>query len=198
MKKAILPAIYLTLSMTFVTGIIYPLFITAVSQLIFPGRADGSLVKVDGSVVGSKLIGQHFTGDRYFWSRPSSTDYNALPSGASNYGPTSDSLKTLVEQRRADFIQLNGLPSNAIVPAEMLYASGSGLDPDISPEGAELQIERVARARRFGPRGREALAKLVRRSVRGPQFGLLGEPRVNVLLLNIALDTLHVTGRKTS
>ncbi len=193
MKKTILPAIYLTLLMTVLTGLLYPLVMTGIAQLIFPGQANGSMIKCEGQVVGSKLIGQNFTSVRYFWSRPSAIGYNPMPSGATNYGPTSDTLKHLVEKRKADFIRFNDLPANTQVPGDMLYASGSGLDPDISPEAAELQIDRVARARGFNSSETKVLRELVESHIETPQLGFLGEPRVNVLLLNIALDSLYVS-----
>ncbi len=178
--------------MTVVTGVLYPLFMTLVANIVFPNQATGSLIKIDGRVVGSKLIGQKFSSDKYFWPRPSATGYNPLPSGGSNYGPTSDTLKHLVEIRKADFIRLNDLPANTQVPSDMLYASGSGLDPDISPEAAELQIDRVARARGFHAGETKVLRELVKARIETPQLGFLGEPRVNVLLLNIALDSMDV------
>jgi K+-transporting ATPase ATPase C chain len=179
------------LVMTVFTGLIYPLVMTAIAQIVFPKQANGSMIGINGKLVGSKLIGQNFTSDKYFWPRPSAIGYNPLPSGGSNYGPTSDTLKKLVEMRRREFIRLNGLPANANVPPDMLYASGSGLDPDISPESAELQIDRVARARDFDSLQTAALRKLVKSHIEKPQLGFLGDPRVNVLELNIALDSLR-------
>ncbi len=179
------------LVMTIFTGIIYPLAMTGIAQIIFPNQANGSMIKINGKLVGSRLIGQNFTSDRYFWPRPSAIGYNPLPSGGSNYGPTSDTLKDLVEMRRKEFIRLNGLPSNTRVPPDMLYASGSGLDPDISPEAAELQIGRVARARGFDLAQTARLRKLVQSHIQEPQLGFLGNTRVNVLELNIALDSLR-------
>jgi potassium-transporting ATPase KdpC subunit len=195
MKKHLFDSIKMLAVMTIFTGVFYPLFMTLVANIVFPNQATGSLVKIDGRVVGSKLIGQDFFSDKYFWPRPSAVGYNPLPSGGSNYGPTSDTLKKLVEMRRADFIRLNNLPANTRVPAEMLYASASGLDPDISPEAAELQIDRVARARNLDNSEKEELIKIVKSAIEGPQFGILGEPRVNVLLLNMALDTMNVNRR---
>lgn len=190
MKKMILPAIYLTLFMTVFTGFLYPVVMTGIAQIVFPKQANGSLIEIGGKVVGSKLIGQDFTSDKYFWPRPSAIGYDPLPSGGSNYGPTSDTLKKLVEMRKADFIRLNNLPPSTQVPSDMLYASGSGLDPDISPESAELQIDRVARARGFDSVQTQDLRKLVQDHIEGRELGLFGERRVNVLMLNIALDSL--------
>ena len=179
------------LVMTVFMGLIYPLVMTAIGQIVFPEQANGSMIRINGKLVGSKLIGQNFTSDKYFWPRPSAIGYNPLPSGGSNYGPTSDTLKKLVELRRSEFIRLNGLSPNTKVPPDMLYASGSGLDPDISPESAELQIDRVARARGFDSLQTVELQKLVKSHIVKPQLGFLGDPRVNVLELNIALDSLH-------
>ncbi len=191
MKKHLLDSLKMLLVMTVFTGIIYPLAMIGIAQIIFPNQANGSMIRIDGKLVGSRLIGQNFTSDKYFWPRPSAIGYNPLPSGGSNYGPTSDTLKELVEMRRKEFIRLNGLPPNTQVPPDMLYASGSGLDPDISPAAAELQIDRVARARGFGSVRTAELTKLVQSHVEGPQLGFLGNPRVNVLELNIALDSLR-------
>jgi K+-transporting ATPase ATPase C chain len=179
------------LIMTVLTGVIYPGLTTLLVQLLFPHQSKGSLIEKNGKVVGSELIAQKFQSDLYFWPRPSAIDYNPLPSGAGNLGPTSDTLKRLVEQRRQDFAARNGLGPTATVPTDMLFASGSGIDPHISPEAALMQIDRVALARGFDDRKKTALEKLVRRRIEGPQFGLLGEPRVNVLKLNLSLDTLQ-------
>lgn len=191
MKTHLWNSFKMLLLMTVFTGLVYPLVMTAIGQIVFPEQANGSMIRINGKLVGSKLIGQNFTSDTYFWPRPSAIGYNPLPSGGSNYGPTSDTLKKLVEMRRSEFIRLNGLPANTRVPPDMLYASGSGLDPDISPEAAELQISRVARARGFDSLRTLALQKLVQSHIQGPQLGFLGNRRVNVLELNIALDSLR-------
>ncbi len=176
--------------MTVFTGLLYPVVMTGIAQVVFPKQANGSLIEIGGKVVGSKLIGQDFTSDKYFWPRPSAIGYDPLPSGGSNCGPTSDTLEKLVEMRKTDFIRLNNLPPSTQVPSDMLYASGSGLDPDISPESAELQIDRVARARGFDSVQTQDLRKLVQDHIEGRELGLFGERRVNVLMLNIALDSL--------
>lgn len=195
MKKHLWDSLKVLIVMTVFTGLVYPLVMTAIAQIVFPKQANGSMIRINGKLVGSKLIGQNFTGDKYFWPRPSAIGYNPLPSGASNYGPTSDTLKELVETRRKEFIRLNGLPANTRVPPDMLYSSGSGLDPDISPASAELQINRIARARGFDSVQTAQLRKLMQSHVEGPQLGFLGDARVNVLELNIALDSLDVTSR---
>ncbi len=191
MKTHLWNSLKMLIVMTVFMGLIYPLVMTAIGQIVFPEQANGSMIRINGKLVGSKLIGQNFTSDKYFWPRPSAIGYNPLPSGGSNYGPTSDTLKKLVELRRSEFIRLNGLSPNTKVPPDMLYASGSGLDPDISPESAELQIDRVARARGFDSLQTVELQKLVKSHIVKPQLGFLGDPRVNVLELNIALDSLH-------
>lgn len=180
--------------LTLVTGIAYPLTVTAVSQVVFPSQANGSLVTRDGQVIGSVLIGQNNTEERYFWGRPSAVSYMAGSSpeslgssGATNYGSTNATLAEQVAQRAADFRAAHGLAQDAVVPVEMLFASGSGLDPHISPEAARLQIERVAVARDLTP---DVVANLVEQHIETPQLGVFGQPRVNVLMLNLALDAL--------
>jgi K+-transporting ATPase ATPase C chain len=166
----------------------YPLVVFAAGQLAFRGTADGSLVVTRGRVVGSRLIGQPFSDPRYFWGRPSAAGqggYDPTASGASNLGPTSRKLADTVARRLAALLEANPGKSAADVPAELVTASGSGLDPDISPAAAEFQVDRVARARGLDP---AVVRRLVRAHTRGRALGLLGEPRVNVLELNLALD----------
>lgn len=191
MKKNILSGLKILLAFTLLTGMIYPLMITGIAQAVFPLQSNGSLVAIGGKARGSELLGQEFKSDRYFWSRPSACNYTTLPSGASNWSPTSDTLKKMIEKRRVDFIRSNRLPLNTVVPVEMLTASGSGLDPHISPESAELQIGRVALARHFSTNQLLQLRKLVARQTEQPQFGCLGEKRINVLQLNRDLDLLR-------
>jgi len=187
-KRQLKIAVLMFLALTVLTGVVYPLFVTALSQLIFPWRANGSLVHVQGRVVGSELLGQGFTDPKYFQSRPSAVDYNAAGSGGSNWGPTSkplmDSVKARVEKVRKD----NGLPENTPVPADLVTASGSGLDPHLSLEGALLQVPRIARQRNLNP---NRLAHWVRAGSQPNWLGT-GLDRVNVLKLNMALDTLHL------
>ena len=193
--KTFFPAVRLFIALTVLTGMIYPLLVTGIAKAVFPKQSGGSLVTANGQIVGSALLAQRLTADNYFWSRPSAgddgTNYATVPSSASNLGPTSSNLVATVRARLASFRLANGLATNAPVPAEMVFASGSGLDPDISPEAARLQIDRVAKARKFSPEQKQKLAALVQQSIEPPQLGFLGEPRVNVLKLNLALDSLR-------
>jgi K+-transporting ATPase ATPase C chain len=193
--KLVWQAFRMLLVLTILTGVIYPLAITLAAQVLFPVKANGSLVIIDGEVVGSELIGQMTDDPRYFWSRPSAVNYmqgsspEALgSSGATNHGSTNATLVEQVAEREAAFREANGISEDVAVPAEMLHASGSGLDPNISPEAARLQIGRVAEARGLA---RDAVAQLVEQYVELPQLGVLGQPRVNVLLLNLALEALQ-------
>jgi K+-transporting ATPase ATPase C chain len=173
--------------LTVVTGILYPLLVTGLSQVIFPGKANGSLITANGHVVGSELIGQGFARPEYFHGRPSAAGdkgYDGLSSSPSNLGPTSqkliDRVKGDAEKFRADNPTFTGE-----IPADTLTASGSGLDPHISPASAAAQVDRVAQARKLTP---EHIRQVVANYTEGRQFGILGEPRVNVLKLNLALD----------
>ncbi len=177
--KTIVQSIRILLVFTLLTGVIYPLAITAISRIAFSHQAEGSLVMRDNRLIGSKLIAQKFVNPRYFWPRPSAADYATVASGASNKGPTSSDLTKAIEERRAKF------GDNA--PVDLLTASASGLDPHISPEAASQQALRVAAARHITP---DQIAKLLLDFTEPPQFGVLGEPRVNVLALNLALDEL--------
>lgn len=193
MSKLLRQAIVLLLLMTVITGVLYPLAVTGLAQLIFPGQANGSLVAKDGKPVGSALIGQSFTEPKYFWGRPSATapnPYNATASSGSNLGPTNPALTEAVKQRIAA-LRAADPGNNAPVPVDLATASGSGLDPEISPAAAQYQLARVARARGLSPARVQAL---VNACTRGRQFGLLGEPRVNVLQLNLALDAAQAHG----
>jgi potassium-transporting ATPase KdpC subunit len=174
--------------LTIITGIIYPLFMTGIAQVVFPHKANGSLIKKDGIVIGSELIGQKFDSTAYFWPRPSAIDYNPLPSSGSNLGPTSDKLKKLVMERKQAFISANMVEDTVNIPSEMVFASASGLDPHISPKAALLQVERIVKARNLDPDKTQKLIKCINDLTESPQFLCLGEERINVLLLNLALD----------
>jgi potassium-transporting ATPase KdpC subunit len=196
MLKEIRPAIVLVVALTVITGLIYPLAMTGIAGVIFPYRAQGSLIEQDGKVIGSTLIGQEFTSDKYFHGRPSATvapdpndstktvaaPYNAANSGGSNLGPTN---KALVERVQGDVDKLRQENPSQPVPIDLVTTTGSGLDPHISPEAALFQVPRVAKARNI-PEDR--VRQLVNEHVEGRTFGFLGEPRVNVLALNLALD----------
>ena len=184
--KTILIALKFLLLMTVLTGIAYPLVITGVGKLFFAHQAQGSLIVNQGRIIGSELIAQKFTRSKYFWPRPSANDYDPLPSGGSNLGPTSAALKDSITARRSRFAIADG----ASVPVDLLCTSGSGLDPHISPMSARYQFERVASARQLDQAQRTALLSLIDICTEGPTFGILGQPRVNVLKLNLALDTL--------
>lgn len=172
------------LTITLLTGVLYPLAVTGMAKALMREKAEGSLVFKDSALSGSRLIGQKFESPRYFWSRPSAVDYNPQPSGGSNLGPTSADLLAKFKERRDALKKLaTGEP-----PQDLLFASGSGLDPHISPEAARFQLARVAESRGFDAEQKGQLESLVQKSVENRQFGILGDPRVNVLQLNIALD----------
>ena len=190
MKKQLIIALRMLGIMTILLGIIYPLFITGISQIVFPAKANGSLVDVDGTLRGSKLIGQKTDTAIYFNTRPSATDYNTLASGGSNLSLTSRKLYDLVKSRKAELIMKNKLSQEAIIPAEILFASASGLDPHISPEAAKVQINRISRIRGFSEEQRQELIVLVDKLTESPQFGIFGCNRVNVFMLNLELDKL--------
>ncbi|NID16637.1 potassium-transporting ATPase subunit KdpC [Luteibacter yeojuensis] len=187
MKSLLRQGIVLFLGLTAITGIAYPLVVTGIAQVVFPHQANGSRIESGGTVIGSSLVGQSFTEPRYFWGRPSATSpdpYNGASSGGSNQGPTNPALTDAARKRLAALQAAD--PGNAApVPVELVTASGSGLDPEISPAAARYQVGRVARARRMDP---AAVQALVDANTQGRQLGVLGEPRVNVLELNMALD----------
>jgi len=198
MLREIRPAIVLLLALTAITGLVYPLAITGIAGVLFPKQAQGSLIENEGKVIGSALIGQEFKDDKYFHGRPSATTapdpndstktvpapYNAANSGGSNLGPTS---KALADRIKEDVDKLKAENPSGAVPVDLVTTSASGLDPDISPEAALFQVPRVAKARNIPE---TKLRQLVEQHIQGRTLGILGEPRVNVLLLNLALDQL--------
>ena len=198
MLRQIRPAIVVLVALTLITGLVYPLAMTGIAQAIFPRQAQGSLIERDGKVIGSELIGQMFENEKYFHGRPSATTapdpndatktvpapYNAANSGASNFGPSN---KALIDRVQGDMGKLKQENSAAPVPADLVTTSASGLDPHISPEAALFQVPRIAKARNVPD---ERIRQLVTDHTEGRFLGLLGEPRVNVLLLNLALDQL--------
>jgi potassium-transporting ATPase KdpC subunit len=193
MSSLIRPALVLFLIMTAVTGIAYPLVVIGIAQVVFPDQAGGSLVLKGGEAVGSRLIGQNFADPKYFWSRPSATSpqpYNGVGSGGSNFGPLSPALTDRIK-KNIDALRAADPTNTAPVPVDLVTASGSGLDPELSLAGARYQLARVARVRGLS---QAAVQSLIDSHARGKWLGLLGEPRVNVLELNLALDDL-ATGK---
>ena len=189
MNSTLRPACVLLLVMTVITGIAYPLLVTGIAQLVFPRQAGGSLIERDGKAIGSRLIGQSFGDPKYFWSRPSATGpypYNATASGGSNLGPLNPALTDAVKSR-IEALRAADPTNSAAVPVDLVTASASGLDPDISIAAADYQAARVARVRSLQP---AAVQSLIATHARGKFLGVIGEPRVNVLELNLALDAL--------
>jgi K+-transporting ATPase ATPase C chain len=192
MTVHIRPAIVVLVLLSAVTGLAYPALVTVIARVVFPTQANGSLIVRNGKVMGSRLIGQPFDDPRYFWGRPSATGpfpYNGASSSGSNLGPTNLDLTTAVAQR-VEALRAADPGNTASVPVDLVTASGSGLDPHISPAGALYQIERVARARNVD---QAIVRRLVEQHTEGRPLGLLGEPRINVLALNLALDAERST-----
>ncbi|MDD5456953.1 MAG: potassium-transporting ATPase subunit KdpC [Candidatus Margulisbacteria bacterium] len=188
--KTIKSAFLLFLALTILTGLIYPLLITIASLKFFPEKAQGSLLTVNNKIVGSSLIGQQFISPKYFWPRPSAIDYDPLPSGGSNLAISSKAMQKAIADRKASFLTNNFTAKE--VPAEMLFTSGSGLDPHISLKAAELQVDRIIKARNWSEAEKKKIEGLIYKIAEARDFHVLGEPRVNVLKLNLALDTLVI------
>jgi K+-transporting ATPase ATPase C chain len=188
--KELRTAAIMLLTLTVLTGVVYPLAVTGIAQVVLPRQANGSLIERDGKVAGSSLIGQGFRDPRHFWSRPSATvptGYNGAASSGSNYGPLNPALADAAKAR-VDVLVAADPEQRRPVPVDLVTASGSGLDPHVTPAGARYQVARVAKARGLEP---AAVERLVDEHTRGRTFGILGEPRVSVLELNLALDALH-------
>lgn len=187
MKKNLLIAVLMTAVTTVLLGLVYPLVITGLAQLIFPAKANGQLISQNGQVIGSRILAQPFTGAAYFHPRPSAAGngYDAANSGGTNFGPTNQKLIARVDQ---DVAAARAENPNASIPIDMVTTSASGLDPDITPANAEFQLPRIAKERGIS---KDALRALVNKHMEGRQLGFLGEPRINVLELNLDLDQLH-------
>ncbi|MBM9578597.1 potassium-transporting ATPase subunit KdpC [Leptospira sp. 201903070] len=180
-------AIRTLLFLTLITGVLYPLIVTGFSERLFPFQANGSLIFENERVIGSALLAQNFTKDEYFWPRPSAGNFGTIPSSASNAGPTSAALKIRIEEKKQFLLKKH--PDQTIVPPDLLFASASGLDPHISPAGAYFQMQRVAIARKLDVDQTEDLKKLIEKSIEKPSFGFIGEKRINVLRLNLNLNS---------
>ena len=187
MISQIRPALFMLLILTIVTGVVYPLVVTGIAQVAFPHQANGSLIVIDGKTYGSELIGQQVDAPKYFWGRLSAAGYNASASSGSNYGPANPALMDVV-QARIDALKAADPDTSAPIPVDLVTASGSGLDPHISVAAALYQVHRVASARGWSE---AEVRSLVEKYTEGRQLGFLGEPRVNVLLLNLALDGIQ-------
>ncbi len=179
------------LVLTFLVGVVYPLAVTTIAQVFFHSQAEGSQLVVNGKLLGSALLSQKTGSPKYFWPRPSAGDYATVASGASNLGPTSEALKEAITDRVAKLRTACHVSAETPLPDDMVTTSGSGVDPHITPAAARLQIDRIAAARNLTSAQKEQLAALVTQFTEGPQLGFLGEPRVNVLLINVALDELR-------
>jgi potassium-transporting ATPase KdpC subunit len=190
MKRQIITGLRFLVLMIILTGLVYPGLVTVITSVFSPNEANGSLVKRDGVIIGSKLIGQNFDSQKYFWSRPSFNNYNPLPSGASNLGPLNPLLIKKINENEKDFAQANKINEDVNIPPEMLTASASGLDPHISPAAAFLQISRISEARGMDKAEQDKLIELVNDLTENRQFSFLGEPRINVFLLNLKIDSL--------
>lgn len=188
--KTILISLKIFLFFTVLTGIAYPLLVTGIAQIVFPEKANGSLIIKDNNILGSELIGQQFDSTIYFMSRPSAISYNPFPSGGSNYGLINTKLINLATERKIQFNVFNRLDSLTAVPSEMLFASASGIDPHVSAQAAILQVNRISEARNFRDSQKLKLLDLIKDMTEEPQFSVLGEARLNVLKLNLALDDI--------
>ncbi len=195
MRKEIYTSIRIFVIISILTGIIYPILITFIGQIIFPFQANGSIIKKENKIIGSLLIGQNFTDSIYFHSRPSAIKYNPVPSGASNLGLSNKILKEQVITRKEEFLKYNLFNDSINVPSEMLFASGSGVDPHISNDAAKLQIIRILNSRKINLNNVKILSNIVDSLTEYPQFGILGNQVVNVFALNLKLDEMVRNGK---
>lgn len=188
MRRLIYSALVLFILLTLTTGLLYPLLVTGLANLLFPAASRGSLLERKGIIIGSALIAQRVKDPAYFWPRPSATDFSTMPSGASNRGPLSSALQAQIAERRREWTRTTG--NESAIPSEMLTASASGLDPDISPGAALAQLDRIARARRWKPGQYKAAIELIETQTKKPSFGFIGSSRINILQLNLALNDI--------
>lgn len=188
--KIFLTSIKFLLLMSILTGLIYPVFIYGIAKAFFPYKSEGSFIEINGNKIGSELIAQKFDSAIYFQSRPSAINYFPMPSGASNLAPTSKKLRDNSDSLKREFAKRNFLIDNAKIPPDAVFTSGSGIDPDISPENAFLQVERISLNRGFDAKKKAGLYELVRTLAQKEQYGIFGNPRINVTGLNIRLDKM--------
>jgi K+-transporting ATPase ATPase C chain len=189
--KIILISVKFLLIMTLLTGLIYPFMVFGIAKIFYPNKSAGSFVEVNGKTYCSILISRNFDSLSYFQPRPSAVNNFPMPSGASNYGPSSRKLKETSDSIKKAFIKTNLLPENTEVPPDAVFSSGSGIDPHISPENAFLQIDRISKFRNFDAEKKKRLKEVIYSNIEYPQFGILGEPVINVLKLNIELDKIR-------
>lgn len=187
MLNTTLAAIRTLFLLIFITGVFYPIVVTGFAERLFPFQSGGSLIKRDEQIVGSELIAQKFTKDEYFWTRPSAPDFATVASGASNHSATNASFHSKVNERKEYLLKKH--PDQSVIPPDLLFASGSGLDPHISPAAAQFQLQRIATARKLSAEQILELKKLLEQSIEKPSFGFIGEKRINVLRLNLNLDS---------
>lgn len=188
--KTLIISLKLLFFMTILTGIVYPIFVFIIAKTVFPQKSEGSFIEVNGKIIGSELIAQKFESRKYFQSRPSGVNYQPMPSGGSNLGPTSQILKTRIDSLRQAYIIWNELPENTEIPSDAVFSSASGIDPHISVENAMLQVNIISKERGFDLIKQKQLIEIIEKNVESPQFGLIGEERINVLILNSELDKL--------
>jgi K+-transporting ATPase ATPase C chain len=189
-KDVILKSVKVLLLFTVILGVIYPLAITAIGQIILPFKSNGSLISVDNKVIGSELIAQKFENDKYFQSRPSITDFTSMPSGGSNLAIAGLNYKEKSDSMYKSFKEKNLLPNETAVPSEMMSYSASGNDPHISKQAALLQVNRISKARNFDESKRNKILNIIDSFTEKPQFGILGQERINVLMINLEIDKL--------